>query len=132
LLGICRILVCHWTKEVEEARVVLEWNEDYFPHPPPAEGYRPCPGILLQTHALDVAASLIDIFPDIDVRSRSCSCRGLTLRAAGGWANADRWRTMILSSLQRITSRTRHRLKATVPAQESSYRPTPSTWPPRG
>ncbi|CAP86073.1 Pc20g07440 [Penicillium rubens Wisconsin 54-1255] len=37
---------------------------DYFPHPPPAEGYRPCPGILLQTHALDVAASLIDIFPD--------------------------------------------------------------------
>ncbi|CAI7575268.1 unnamed protein product [Penicillium glandicola] len=37
---------------------------DYFPHPPPAEGFRPCPGILLQTHALDVAASLIDIFPD--------------------------------------------------------------------
>lgn len=37
---------------------------DYFPHPTPAEGFRPCPGILLQTHALDVAASLIDIFPD--------------------------------------------------------------------
>ncbi|OQE37135.1 hypothetical protein PENCOP_c010G06992 [Penicillium coprophilum] len=37
---------------------------DYFPHPVPAEGFRPCPGILLQTHALDVAASLIDIFPD--------------------------------------------------------------------
>ncbi|KGO71242.1 Mediator complex, subunit Med12 [Penicillium italicum] len=40
---------------------------DYFPHPTPTEGFRPCPGILLQTHALDVAASLIDIFPD-DVR----------------------------------------------------------------
>ncbi|CAI7568844.1 uncharacterized protein N7487_009820 [Penicillium crustosum] len=37
---------------------------DYFPHPTPTEGFRPCPGILLQTHALDVAASLIDIFPD--------------------------------------------------------------------
>lgn len=37
---------------------------DYFPHPVPSEGYRPCPGILLQTHALDVAASLIDTFPD--------------------------------------------------------------------
>lgn len=38
---------------------------DYFPHRPiqPSE-YRPCPGILLQTHALDVAASLIDAFPD--------------------------------------------------------------------
>ncbi|KAJ5780988.1 hypothetical protein N7457_006148 [Penicillium paradoxum] len=40
---------------------------DYFPHPAPTENFRPCPGILLQTHALDVAASLIDIFPD-DVR----------------------------------------------------------------
>ncbi|KAJ6009663.1 hypothetical protein N7522_004679 [Penicillium canescens] len=38
---------------------------DYFPHPTSTpEDYRPCPGILLQTHALDVAASLIDIFPD--------------------------------------------------------------------
>jgi mediator of RNA polymerase II transcription subunit 12 len=37
---------------------------DYFPHPAPAEGFRPCPGILLQTHALDVAASLIDVFPE--------------------------------------------------------------------
>lgn len=37
---------------------------DYFPHSTPAEDFRPCPGILLQTHALDVAASLIDIFPD--------------------------------------------------------------------
>ncbi|KAE8139634.1 mediator of RNA polymerase II transcription subunit 12 [Aspergillus pseudotamarii] len=37
---------------------------DYFPHPIPSQGYRPCPGILLQTHALDVAASLIDTFPD--------------------------------------------------------------------
>lgn len=37
---------------------------DYFPHPTPTENFRPCPGILLQTHALDVAASLIDIFPD--------------------------------------------------------------------
>ena len=37
---------------------------DYFPHPTAAEDFRPCPGILLQTHALDVAASLIDIFPD--------------------------------------------------------------------
>jgi mediator of RNA polymerase II transcription subunit 12 len=37
---------------------------DYFPHPKAGEGFRPCPGILLQTHALDVAASLIDIFPD--------------------------------------------------------------------
>ncbi|KAJ5766519.1 uncharacterized protein N7511_004135 [Penicillium nucicola] len=43
---------------------------DYFPHPTPLpEEYRPCPGILLQTHALDVAASLIDIFPD-EVRFR--------------------------------------------------------------
>ncbi|KAJ5152956.1 uncharacterized protein N7482_009434 [Penicillium canariense] len=37
---------------------------DYFPRQGPSEDYRPCPGILLQTHALDVAASLIDIFPD--------------------------------------------------------------------
>ncbi|KAB8236815.1 mediator of RNA polymerase II transcription subunit 12 [Aspergillus alliaceus] len=37
---------------------------DYFPHPVPSQGYQPCPGILLQTHALDVAASLIDTFPD--------------------------------------------------------------------
>jgi mediator of RNA polymerase II transcription subunit 12 len=37
---------------------------DYFPRPTAAEDFRPCPGILLQTHALDVAASLIDIFPD--------------------------------------------------------------------
>jgi mediator of RNA polymerase II transcription subunit 12 len=38
---------------------------DYFPHQSStSEDYRPCPGILLQTHALDVAASLIDIFPD--------------------------------------------------------------------
>lgn len=39
-------------------------SADYFPHPIPSEGYRPCPGILLQTHALDIAASLIDTFPD--------------------------------------------------------------------
>ncbi|KAI9927995.1 hypothetical protein ASPWEDRAFT_42159 [Aspergillus wentii DTO 134E9] len=37
---------------------------NYFPHPVQPESYRPCPGILLQTHALDVAASLIDTFPD--------------------------------------------------------------------
>ncbi|PKY07776.1 mediator of RNA polymerase II transcription subunit 12 [Aspergillus campestris IBT 28561] len=37
---------------------------DYFPHPVLSEKDRPCPGILLQTHALDVAASLIDMFPD--------------------------------------------------------------------
>jgi mediator of RNA polymerase II transcription subunit 12 len=37
---------------------------DYFPRQGTVEDYRPCPGILLQTHALDVAASLIDIFPD--------------------------------------------------------------------
>ncbi|KAJ5884979.1 hypothetical protein N7495_009489 [Penicillium taxi] len=37
---------------------------DYFPHPCASVDYRPCPGILLQTHALDVAASLIDVFPD--------------------------------------------------------------------
>ncbi|KAJ5937390.1 hypothetical protein N7454_004690 [Penicillium verhagenii] len=37
---------------------------DYFPRAESSEEYRPCPGILLQTHALDVAASLIDVFPD--------------------------------------------------------------------
>lgn len=37
---------------------------DYFPRGGPVEDYRPCPGILLQTHALDVAASLIDVLPD--------------------------------------------------------------------
>ncbi|KAJ5299417.1 hypothetical protein N7476_010974 [Penicillium atrosanguineum] len=37
---------------------------DYFPRSSTVEDYRPCPGILLQTHALDVAASLIDVFPD--------------------------------------------------------------------
>lgn len=37
---------------------------DYFPRLGPSEDYGPCPGILLQTHALDVAASLIDEFPD--------------------------------------------------------------------
>ncbi|EHA20051.1 hypothetical protein ASPNIDRAFT_209098 [Aspergillus niger ATCC 1015] len=39
-------------------------SANYFPHPVQSEGYRPCPGILLQTHALDVAAALIDTFPD--------------------------------------------------------------------
>ncbi|PYH44964.1 mediator of RNA polymerase II transcription subunit 12 [Aspergillus saccharolyticus JOP 1030-1] len=39
-------------------------SADYFPQPKPVESYRPCPGILLQTHALDVAACLVDIFPD--------------------------------------------------------------------
>ncbi|KAL4862934.1 hypothetical protein BDV12DRAFT_35458 [Aspergillus spectabilis] len=37
---------------------------NYFPHTVQPENIRPCPGILLQTHALDVAASLIDSFPD--------------------------------------------------------------------
>lgn len=37
---------------------------DYFPHTIQPKNLRPCPGILLQTHALDVAASLIDSFPD--------------------------------------------------------------------
>lgn len=37
---------------------------DYFPRLNATEDFRPCPGVLLQTHALDVAASLIDIFPD--------------------------------------------------------------------
>ena len=37
---------------------------DYFPHTIQSHNFRPCPGILLQTHALDVAASLIDSFPD--------------------------------------------------------------------
>ncbi|KAL5041411.1 hypothetical protein BDW71DRAFT_217877 [Aspergillus fruticulosus] len=37
---------------------------DYFPHAIQPQNFRPCPGILLQTHALDVAASLIDSFPD--------------------------------------------------------------------
>lgn len=44
---------------------------DYFPHPRNSEPYRPCPGILLQTHALDVAASLIDVFPD-EIRHQCC------------------------------------------------------------
>ncbi|KAL4906912.1 hypothetical protein BDW74DRAFT_130027 [Aspergillus multicolor] len=37
---------------------------DYFPHAIQPQNFRPCPRILLQTHALDVAASLIDSFPD--------------------------------------------------------------------
>ena len=37
---------------------------DYFPRSVQFAGCRPCPGILMQTHALDVAASLIDTFPD--------------------------------------------------------------------
>ncbi|CEL07775.1 Putative Mediator of RNA polymerase II transcription subunit 12 [Aspergillus calidoustus] len=37
---------------------------NYFPHSAQPQNFRPCPGILLQTHALDVAASLIDSFPD--------------------------------------------------------------------
>lgn len=46
---------------------------DYFPHTvQKPEEYRPCPGILLQTHALDVAASLIDTFPD-EARHQ-CAC----------------------------------------------------------
>ncbi|KAJ5219870.1 hypothetical protein N7468_009074 [Penicillium chermesinum] len=44
---------------------------DYFPHPGTSEPYHPCPGILLQTHALDVAASLIDVFPD-EIRHHCC------------------------------------------------------------
>lgn len=37
---------------------------DHFPRSGVVEGYRSSPGISLQTHALDVAASLIDVFPD--------------------------------------------------------------------
>ncbi|KAL3472657.1 hypothetical protein BJX99DRAFT_272789 [Aspergillus californicus] len=37
---------------------------NYFPHAVQAQNPRACSGILLQTHALDVAASLIDSFPD--------------------------------------------------------------------
>ncbi|KAL4922181.1 hypothetical protein BDW62DRAFT_78335 [Aspergillus aurantiobrunneus] len=37
---------------------------NYFPHAIQPQTFRSCPGILLQTHALDVAASLIDSFPD--------------------------------------------------------------------
>ncbi|KAL4786458.1 hypothetical protein BJX76DRAFT_365831 [Aspergillus varians] len=37
---------------------------NYFPHAIQPQNFRPCPGILLQTHALDVAASLIDSFTD--------------------------------------------------------------------
>ncbi|KAL4952117.1 hypothetical protein BDW69DRAFT_200960 [Aspergillus filifer] len=37
---------------------------NYFPHIIQPQNFRPCPGVLLQTHALDVAASLIDSFPD--------------------------------------------------------------------
>ncbi|KAI9374661.1 mediator of RNA polymerase II transcription subunit 12 [Aspergillus egyptiacus] len=37
---------------------------NYFPHSVDSQNFRPCPGVLLQTHALDVAASLIDAFPD--------------------------------------------------------------------
>ncbi|KAJ6157328.1 hypothetical protein N7470_004920 [Penicillium chermesinum] len=39
--------------------------------PGTSEPYHPCPGILLQTHALDVAASLIDVFPD-EIRHHCC------------------------------------------------------------
>ncbi|KAL5337560.1 hypothetical protein BJX70DRAFT_409135 [Aspergillus crustosus] len=35
-----------------------------FPHAIQPDNTRPCPGILLQTHVLDVAASLIDLFSD--------------------------------------------------------------------
>ncbi|KAJ5632913.1 hypothetical protein N7490_009252 [Penicillium lividum] len=44
---------------------------DYFPRAGSSENYHPCPGILLQTHALDVAASLIDVFPD-EIRYQCC------------------------------------------------------------
>ncbi|KAJ5738342.1 Mediator complex subunit Med12 [Penicillium malachiteum] len=37
---------------------------DYFPRSELSGDHQPCPGILLQTHALDVAASLLDVFPD--------------------------------------------------------------------
>ncbi|KAL2831238.1 hypothetical protein BDW59DRAFT_9080 [Aspergillus cavernicola] len=37
---------------------------NYIPHAVQPQNSRPCSGILLQTHALDVAASLIDSFPD--------------------------------------------------------------------
>lgn len=37
---------------------------NYFPHAVQTQEFRPCPGILLQTHALDVAATLIDSFPN--------------------------------------------------------------------
>ena len=37
---------------------------DYFPRSVSADDYHPCPGVLLQTHALDIAATLIDVFPD--------------------------------------------------------------------
>lgn len=46
---------------------------DFLPrHPIQPEEYQPCPGVLLQTHALDVAASLIDTFPD-EARHH-CAC----------------------------------------------------------
>lgn len=39
-------------------------TEDYSPRSPPPGDSHPSSGILMQTHALDVVASLIDAFPD--------------------------------------------------------------------
>lgn len=63
----CRLLVsifCIALSRLPGDVIRLFPGADYFPHQGPVEDSHPCPGILLQTHALDVAASLIDVLPD--------------------------------------------------------------------
>lgn len=63
----CRLLVaifCIALSRMPADMLRQSPGADYFPRPGPIEDNRPCPGILLQTYALDIAASLLDVFPD--------------------------------------------------------------------
>lgn len=62
----CRLLVaifCITLSRLPGDVIRLFPGAKHFPHPP-AEDCHPRPGILLQTHALDVAACLLDVLPD--------------------------------------------------------------------
>ncbi|KAJ6032303.1 Mediator complex subunit Med12 [Penicillium herquei] len=63
----CRLLstiFCIALSRLPKDTIRLFPEADYFPRSELSRDHQPCPGILLQTHALDVAASLLDVFPD--------------------------------------------------------------------
>lgn len=63
----CRLLVsifCIALSRLPGDVLRLFPGADYFPRSGPVEDCHTCPGVLLQTHALDVAASLLDVLPD--------------------------------------------------------------------
>ncbi|KAL4885017.1 hypothetical protein BJY04DRAFT_157817 [Aspergillus karnatakaensis] len=100
---------------------------NYFPHTIQPENIRPCPGILLQTHALDVAASLIDTFPD---EARHQCARFLKEKCPPFLQSQNDRRFLYLLGPMTDTATLNSQLPASVSspaASGSTPTPTPST-----